>query len=168
MEPGTWVQAPALSLTSSVYDTMSVVPETGPQATVNWRVISYTGRVVTAESGGVRSTIVQDWFPDGVGWTFPAKSVPIERNSYVWPSTAPVYVPEVTFTGTVTQSVHDPALSRTWMRYVATSSDSRCHWTRKLGEVCHRGRGLVDVNGGSVSTIVHVSFPAGGSSTFPA
>src|SRR5207247_1942208 len=101
MEPGTWVQAPPLSLTSSLCDPIHVVPE-------------------------------------------------------------------ITLTGTVTQSVHDPPLSRTWMRYVATSSDSRCHWTRKLGEVCHRGRGLVDVNGGSVSTIVHVSFPAGGSSTFPA
>src|SRR2546425_87289 len=84
----------------SVYDTMSVVPDTGPQNTLNCRVISYAGRTATAESGGLRSTFVHDWFPEGVGWTFPAQSVLIDRNSYVWASWAPVYVQEVVVTAT--------------------------------------------------------------------
>src|SRR5436309_11316128 len=98
MDPGTWAQGAPLSLASSVYDTMSVVPDTGPQNTLNCRVISYAGRTATAESGRLRSTFVHDWFPEGVGWTFPAQSVPIDRNSYVWASWAPVYVQEVVVT----------------------------------------------------------------------
>src|SRR2546422_376698 len=118
--------------------------------------------------GRVTSTIVHVSFPVPAPWTSPAQSVPIERSSYVWPSRAPVYVPDVVVTGLVSQSVHTPPLSRTWIRYVATSSDSRRHWTRKLEDVCHGGSGWVEVFGGSVSTIVQVSFVAGGISTFPA
>src|SRR2546422_9238163 len=120
------------------------------------------------ESGGVRSTFVHDWFPGPGTWTLPAQSVPIDRNSYVWPSRAPVYVADVVLTGAMTQSVQAPPLSRTWIRNVATSSDSRVHVTRKLEEVCHTGSGWVDVFGGTVSTIVHVSFVAGGGSPVPA
>src|SRR6267378_5992304 len=147
---------------------MSVVPETGPHATPNWSVVSYAGSVVTAESGGVRSTIVPDWFPDGVGWTFPAWSVPIERNSYVWRSAAPVNSCDVWVTETVIQSSQGPPLSRNWILYVATSSDSRPHVIMKLDVDCHIGSGRVEVNGACVSTVVHVSFVAGGISTFPA
>src|SRR5712691_3440905 len=166
--PGTCAQVPPLSLTSTVYDTMSVVPETGPHVIGNKAEVWYCGRAVTAESGGLRSTIVQDWLVKGAVWTFPARSVPMERNSYVWPSWAPAYVPDVVLTRTVTQSAQAPPLSRTWIRYVATSSDSRLHWTTKLEEVCHTGRGCVEVYGGFVSTIVQVSFVAGTISMFPA
>src|SRR2546422_3383551 len=158
MDPGTCVHGPMLSITSSVYDTMSVVPDTGPHVTVNWSAISYAGRTNTAESGGVRSTFVHDWFPVPGTWTLPARSVPIERNSYVWPSRAPVYVPDVVVTGLVSQSVHAPPLSRTWIRYVATSSDSRPHWTRKLEAVFHGGSGRVEMIGSTVSSSVHGPF----------
>ena len=79
-----------------------------------------------------------------------------------------MYVPDVIATVVIVQSVHAPPLSRTWMRYVATSSDSRLHRTRKLEDVCQIGSGSVRVNGAAVSTIVQVSFVAGTSSTFPA
>ena len=70
--PGTCVHPPALSLTSTVYDTMSVVPETGPHVIAKNAEVSYCGRPATLESGGLRSTIVHDWFVgDGV-CTFPA------------------------------------------------------------------------------------------------
>src|SRR5437867_2962203 len=69
--------------------------------------------VITA--GRVRSTIVHVSLPAGAGSTFPARSVPMERNSYVWPSWAPVYVPDVVVTETVVQSDHAPPLSRTWI-----------------------------------------------------
>src|SRR2546422_987274 len=147
---------------------MSVVPDTGPHETVNWRTISYCGRAATAESGEVRSTMVHDWFPEDGVCTFPAQSVPMDRNWYVWPSWAPVYVPEVVVTGTVTQSVHAPLLSLTWIRNVAVSVDSELHWTKKLDDVCQTGRGSVRVKGANVSTIVHVSFALGPASVFPA
>src|SRR5207245_1925605 len=61
---------------------MSVVPTTGPHAIANWRVFSYLGNVVTADSGGVTSTIVHDSFPDTAS-VFPAWSVATERHWYV-------------------------------------------------------------------------------------
>src|SRR5256885_2111317 len=83
----------------------------GAHAIANWRAFSYLGNVVTAESGGVTSTIVHDSFPVTVS-VFPAWSVATERNWYVWPSW-PVNDPEVVAAVATSQSVQPAPLSFT-------------------------------------------------------
>src|SRR5437870_3156062 len=129
---------------------MSVVPTTGPHAIANWRVFSYLGNVVTADSGGVTSTIVHDSFPDTAS-VFPAWSVATERNWYVWPSW-PVNVPEVV------------AAVATSLSVTPTSGP---HDTRNALRFSYWPNVFTWEPGPTVSTIVHVSLADGWDSWFP-
>src|SRR3972149_646390 len=114
MSPATGVHAPPSSLTSRVYVAMSVVPPLGPQETANVAIVMYRDKGATAEPGGVTSTIVHVSLPGGVDSTFPARSVEMDRNSYVWPS-APLKSEEVAVVDAI-HAVQAPPLSRASMR----------------------------------------------------
>src|SRR3989449_8618167 len=140
------------------YAAISVVPTTGPHAIANWRAFSYLGNVVTAESGGVTSTIVHDSFPVTVS-VFPAWSVATERNWYVWPSW-PVNDPEVVAAVATSQSVQPAPLSftLTWEVETAVVPSVGPQSTVKEREASYLGTVSVREVGAIVSTVVLASF----------
>src|SRR3989304_2705050 len=139
---------------------MSNVSNWGPQDTRYASVVSKTGRAVTREKGLARSTIVHVSFDAGAISTLPAKSYAIDRNWYT-PAVAPVKVSDVVVTFTRQSVQPDPRLYWTLKVAMSATPTSGAQLTAKEADVCHVGGGSTRLPGEVVSTIVHVSLPAG-------